>query len=73
MRLCLALAAAVALLLAAVFGMRAAGWPPAPGGLHSVWCVQRGYPADLAMPEVVGPGTGLSGCPAGEVQVSPQG
>lgn len=39
--------------------------------LHSVWCVRQGYPPDLALPFVVGPGTGLSGCPAGERQVQP--
>jgi hypothetical protein len=48
------------------------GAPPAgpmPHTLHTVWCVKAGYPRDLAGPWVVGPGTGLAGCPAGLRQV----
>lgn len=67
MRLVVALAVAVTVWL--FVALLAAGPRPAPG-LHSVWCVWPGQPASRAVPFVVGPGTGLSGCPAGQQQVT---
>lgn len=65
--------AGAALLAGAVLAAWLQAAPPVPvvPSLHSVWCVDQGYPADLAMPLMVGPGTGLSGCPPGERQVAP--
>lgn len=70
-----AVVVAAALFVAVVLALGVAGLVErhqAPQmGLHSVWCVRPGYPVDLAAPVVVGPGTGLSGCPSWMRQVTP--
>ncbi len=71
MRLAVVFVAAMAVALLVALAVRPSSSSAPVPSLHTVWCVRAGYPADLAGPWVVGPGTGLAECPFGERQVHP--